>query len=72
MPARKKKPSKFSRLYESRDSRLCVFEDEHGHLTSVRDISFGISEWRRWGGDDARMAALVCDDEREAWADVVK
>lgn len=36
MPARKKKPSKFSRLYESRDSRLCVFEDEYGHLTSVR------------------------------------
>ena len=28
--------STFTHLYESRDKRLCVFEDEHGHLTSVR------------------------------------
>lgn len=28
--------AKFTHLYESRDKRLCVFEDEHGHLTSVR------------------------------------
>lgn len=33
---RKRHLSKFSHLYESRDKRLCVFEDEHGHLTSVR------------------------------------
>ena len=41
-------------------------------MDQCKDISLGISEWRRWGGDDARMAALVCDDERKAWADVVK
>ena len=28
--------AKFTHLYESRDKRLCVFEDEHGHLASVR------------------------------------
>ncbi len=34
--ARKKQLATFSHLYESRDKKLCVFEDEHGHLTSVR------------------------------------
>lgn len=34
--ARKKQLARFSHLYESRDKKLCVFEDEHGHLTSVR------------------------------------
>lgn len=23
-------------LYESRDGRMCLFEDSHGHLTAVR------------------------------------
>ena len=27
--------SRFSRMYESRDGRLCVFEDECGHLVAV-------------------------------------
>lgn len=34
--ARKQQVARFSHLYESRDRKLCVFEDEHGHLTSVR------------------------------------
>ncbi len=34
--SRKEHPATFSRYYESRDSKLCVFEDEHGHFTSVR------------------------------------
>ena len=33
---RKRHLATFTHLYESRDKRLCVFEDEHGHLTSVR------------------------------------
>lgn len=33
---RKKQLARFSHLYESRDKKLCVFEDGHGHLTSVR------------------------------------
>ena len=33
---RKHQVAKFTHLYESRDKRLCVFEDEHGHVTSVR------------------------------------
>lgn len=33
---KKRRLAKFTHLYESRDKRLCVFEDEHGHLTSVR------------------------------------
>ena len=33
---RKDRPATFSRYYESRDSKLCVFEDENGHFTSVR------------------------------------
>ncbi|WP_165172062.1 hypothetical protein [Adlercreutzia sp. ZJ242] len=28
-------PATFSMLYESHDGRLCLFEDEDGHLTSV-------------------------------------
>lgn len=27
--------SRFALLYESRDRRLCLFEDAEGHLTSV-------------------------------------
>ena len=34
--SRKEHPATFSRYYESRDSKLCVFEDENGHFTSVR------------------------------------
>lgn len=34
--SRKEHPATFSHYYESRDSKLCVFEDEHGHFTSVR------------------------------------
>ncbi len=33
---RKERLATFSRYYESRDRKLCVFEDEHGHFTSVR------------------------------------
>ncbi len=33
---RKEHFATFSRYYESRDRKLCVFEDEHGHFTSVR------------------------------------
>ncbi len=33
---RKEHLATFSRYYESRDRKLCVFEDEHGHFTSVR------------------------------------
>lgn len=29
-------PARISLLYQSRDGRLCVFEDAEGHLTSVR------------------------------------
>ena len=32
---RKRHLAKFTHLYESRDKRLCVFEDEHGHLVAV-------------------------------------
>ncbi len=28
-------PGTFSLLYESKDGRLCTFEDSQGHLTSV-------------------------------------
>ncbi len=28
-------PARFAMLYESRDGRLCLFEDAEGHLTSV-------------------------------------
>ena len=28
-------PARFSLLYESRDERLCVFEDAEGHLSAV-------------------------------------
>ncbi|WP_158407604.1 hypothetical protein [Berryella intestinalis] len=43
--ARRKRPrvdkkrveaARFRQLYASRDGRLCVFEDEKGHLTCVR------------------------------------
>lgn len=29
-------PAKITLLYESRDKKLCLFEDAHGHLTAVR------------------------------------
>lgn len=29
-------PSQFSLVYESKDGRLCMFEDKDGHLTVVR------------------------------------
>lgn len=29
-------PAKFSLLYESKDGKLCLFEDAKGHLTAVR------------------------------------
>ena len=29
-------PGQFFMFYQSRDQRLCVFEDKDGHLTSVR------------------------------------
>lgn len=34
-PARLALPARFQSLYQSRDGRLCLFEDEHGHLTAV-------------------------------------
>ncbi|MBP3866219.1 MAG: hypothetical protein J6D25_00205 [Eggerthellaceae bacterium] len=33
-------PARFSLIYESRDGRLCVFEDADGHLTSVNSRRF--------------------------------
>lgn len=33
-------PARFSLLYESRDRRLCLFEDADGHLTSVDSDRF--------------------------------
>lgn len=41
-PASEKKPesalvpAKITLLYESRDKKLCLFEDAQGHLTAVR------------------------------------
>lgn len=32
--------ARFSLIYESRDGRLCVFEDADGHLTSVNSRRF--------------------------------
>ena len=29
-------PARISLIYESRDKRLCLFEDAQGHLTAVR------------------------------------
>lgn len=29
-------PARFKLLYESADRRFCLFQDEEGHLTSVR------------------------------------
>ena len=29
-------PAKITFLYESRDGRLCLFQDANGHLTAVR------------------------------------
>lgn len=29
-------PARFRLIYESRDRKLCLFEDSHGHLTVVR------------------------------------
>ena len=29
-------PARITLLYESRDKKLCLFEDAHGHLTAVR------------------------------------
>lgn len=29
-------PGRFNLLYQSRDGKLCIFEDEGGHLTAVR------------------------------------
>ena len=31
-------PAKITLLYESRDKKLCLFEDANGHLTAVRSI----------------------------------
>lgn len=33
-------PATFRSIYTSRDGRLAVFEDERGHLTSVRTARF--------------------------------
>lgn len=33
-------PGTFSLLYESKDGRLCTFEDSRGHLTSVDSSRF--------------------------------
>lgn len=30
-----KKAATFKRIYESRDKKLCLFEDENGHVTAV-------------------------------------
>ena len=30
------KPARLSLIYESRDKKLCLFEDTNGHLTAVR------------------------------------
>ena len=32
-------PARISLLYESKDGRLCIFEDGEGHLTAVRASS---------------------------------
>lgn len=29
-------PARFALVYESKDGRLCIFEDADGHLTAVR------------------------------------
>ena len=29
-------PAKITLLYESRDKKLCLFEDANGHITAVR------------------------------------
>lgn len=29
-------PAQVTLLYESRDGKLCLFEDAHGHITAVR------------------------------------
>ena len=29
-------PSQFTLIYESRDGKLCLFQDKDGHLTAVR------------------------------------
>lgn len=29
-------PSQFSLIYESKDGKLCLFEDASGHITAVR------------------------------------
>ncbi|MBQ9042068.1 MAG: hypothetical protein IJ111_04560 [Eggerthellaceae bacterium] len=29
-------PSRFTLIYESKDGRLCLFEDADGHITAVR------------------------------------
>ena len=29
-------PARFALVYESKDGRLCMFEDKDGHLTVVR------------------------------------
>lgn len=29
-------PARFRLIYESRDRKLCLFEDSRGHLTAVR------------------------------------
>ena len=36
---REKPPAKISLLYESKDGRLCLFEDAEGHITAVRASS---------------------------------
>ena len=34
------RPATFQLLYESRDGRMCLFQDEAGHLTCVRSDRF--------------------------------
>lgn len=33
-------PARFRRLYESRDGKLCLYEDEHGHLVAADASKF--------------------------------
>ena len=34
-------PARIKLLYESRDGRLCLFEDADGHVTAVRSSRLG-------------------------------
>lgn len=35
-----KKAATFKRIYESRDKKLCLFEDDKGHITAVNAKRF--------------------------------